>query len=52
MWDAYIDMEVGGEAKDLKMQRDAWRKVENDIAAIRDEIEGLVQSRLHFEGTG
>ncbi len=49
MWDAYVDMEVGGEAKDAKMKRDAWKKVKDDIEPIKNDIEELVQDRLHYD---
>ena len=49
IWDAYVNMEVGYQAKESKMKREAWNTVRNKVAPIKNAIEEMVQDRLHYE---
>lgn len=49
MWSAYVDMEVGHQAQENKMKRDAWKTVRDKVEPIKNEIEDLVLSRLHYD---
>lgn len=46
MWDAIITMEIGNEAKDFKMKRDAWKKLEEEINPTIKEIEDAINNKL------
>lgn len=49
MWESLKDREVGKEAEDYQMYRNAYKAVkEEKIKPITDEIEKLVQERLHY----
>jgi len=49
MWSALISREVGQEAGDIKLWRDAASQLSNDIAPLKAEIEGLLQKRLGYK---
>ena len=49
MWESLIDREVGHEAGDRKMWTGAWKKMKEGLDPLKDKIEDLVQSRLHYE---
>jgi hypothetical protein len=46
--DAIIDKEIGKQSESPEFTREAYRKIQNEIDPIRDEIERLVQKRLKF----
>lgn len=46
MWDALITREVGEEAKDHKMNYEAYKKLKENVDEIISAIEKLVQERL------
>ncbi len=52
MWSAYVDMEVGHQAQENKMKREAWQTVKDKVEPIKNEIEDLVQQRLHYDKAG
>lgn len=49
MWSAIIDKQVGHEGKDWKMDRDAWKKMTDDVEPLLGQIEALVQKRLQLD---
>jgi hypothetical protein len=48
MWSAIVERKVGHEASDHQMWGKAYKKIKEEINPIRDTIEKLVQSRLHY----
>lgn len=49
MWKAFIERRMSEEAKDHKMRHEAYKKIRDDVAPIRDEIENIVQKRLRYQ---
>ncbi|HBP0074229.1 hypothetical protein ACEOIM_12580 [Pseudomonas aeruginosa] len=43
-----VGMEVGQEAEDNKMKRDAWEEYKSDVQPLRAEVERDIQARLQF----
>jgi hypothetical protein len=48
MWSAIVERKVGHEANDREMWHKAYKKIKEEINPIRDVIEKLVQTRLHY----
>jgi len=48
MWEAIVLRELDEEGDDRKMWTDANKKIRDDINPVRDEIERLIQKRLHY----
>jgi len=48
MWSAIVERKVGHEANDHEMWHKAYKKIKEEINPIRDVIEKLVQTRLHY----
>jgi len=48
MWSAIVERKVGHEANDHEMWHKAYKKIKEEINPIRDIIEKLVQTRLHY----
>jgi hypothetical protein len=49
MWDAAVDKEVGHEAQDREMKKEAWKKVKEEVIPLKNKIEELVQARLRYD---
>ncbi len=49
IWKAIVERKVGHEANDIKMWTNAYKQIRDETNPIRDEIEKLVQSRLHYD---
>ena len=49
-WNTLSHKEVGKEAKDYKMETDAWHKVEELVEPLYKEIEVEIHRRLHSHG--
>lgn len=49
MWSAIVERKVGHEANDREMWDKAYNKIKQDINPIRNIIENLVQTRLHYQ---
>jgi hypothetical protein len=49
MWETLISREVSEEAGERKLWREAGKRLSDDIAPLKNEIEGLVQRRLGYE---
>ncbi len=49
LWDALTDKRLGHEHKDREMSISAYKQIQDKIGPIRDEIEQLVQKRLHYQ---
>ncbi|MFZ0033515.1 MAG: hypothetical protein WAK60_00825 [Sedimentisphaerales bacterium] len=49
IWEAIVERKVGHEANDREMWSTAYKKIRDEINPIRDKIETLVQSRLHYD---
>jgi uncharacterized protein YajQ (UPF0234 family) len=48
MWSTIVDRKVGHKAKDHKMWVEAHKKIRDEIDPIKNEVEDLVQKRLHY----
>ena len=48
MWSAIVERKVGHEANDHEMWHKAYKKIKDEVNPIRDVIEKLVQTRLHY----
>lgn len=48
MWAAIVEMEVGQDSDGHEMCINAYKKIRDEVNPIRDSIEKLVQSRLHY----
>ncbi len=48
MWEAIVYMESGQKERDSKMRDEAYKKIREEVNPIRDEIERLIQKRLHY----
>jgi len=48
MWSAIVERKVGHEAGDREMWNKAYKKIWDEVNPIRDVIEKLVQTRLHY----
>ena len=48
MWDAIVSREIGHEAGDTKIWREAGEKLSKDVEPLKTEIENLVQRRLGY----
>jgi hypothetical protein len=48
MWSAIVERKIGHEAGDHQMWVTAYKKIKEEINPIRDTIEKLVQTRLHY----
>ncbi len=48
MRDAIVYKEEGQEDSDVEMSRDAYKKIRDEVNPVRDEIERLIQKRLHY----
>lgn len=46
MWSAIVSKEVGHEVKDWKMQREAWKELEEQVKPIIIELESAINSKL------
>lgn len=49
IWEAFTMSKISKEGEDRKMRHDAYKKIKDDTNIIRDEIEKLVQKRLHYK---
>jgi len=50
LWSAVSSKAVGHEAKDSRMQREAWEKIQADIAPLYKAIESEIHARLRSHG--
>ena len=50
LWSAVSSKAVGHEAKDSRMQREAWEKIQADIAPLYKAIESDIHARLPSHG--
>jgi len=48
MWEAIVQREYGQEGDDQSMWLEAYKKIRDETNPIRDEIERLIQKRLHY----
>jgi hypothetical protein len=48
MWSAIVERKVGQEANNRELWGKAYKKIRDEINPIRDIIEKLVQTRLHY----
>jgi len=48
MWSSIVERKVGHEANDREMWDKAYKKIRDEVNPIRDVIEKLVQTRLHY----
>ena len=51
LYHSLVDSEVGKEAEEYKMIRDAYKRTKEEVEPLVDEIEKLVQQRLHYPET-
>jgi len=49
IWKAIVERKVGHEANDMEMCSNAYKQIRDETNPIRNEIEKLVQSRLHYD---
>jgi len=49
IWNAIVERKVGHEANDREMWDKAYKKIRDEVNSIRDVIEKLVQTRLHYQ---
>jgi len=49
LWSAIVETESGHEAGDFKMKNSSFSKLRQDVEAIKDELEILVQKRLQLD---
>ena len=52
MWSSIVERKVEHQAADHQMWIKAYKKIKEDINPIRDAIEKLVQTRLHYHEAG
>lgn len=49
MWSAVVDKEIGHHSKDHTMQRKSFSDIQDEIKPLKDDIEAIVQKRLHMD---
>jgi hypothetical protein len=50
LWSAMVSMEVGHSAKDWKMQREGWDKVQKEVSPLRKSIGDEIYTLLQAHG--